>query len=141
MLEFRPKPHLIFALLAIIATPVSVAQSTSCFGHAPWVGATLDGAPCIGNAQEYGPLDYNRRAKYPSNLAPVENAQFPCHVENLMSGNSESVMADIDYTLRAGPNHHRAVNLVIRYRLRQKSTRWISEFPPAECHPHRAIIS
>jgi tetratricopeptide (TPR) repeat protein len=48
-------------------------------------------------------------------------------------------MGDIDYTLRAWPNHHRALNSAIRLRLRGKNIGWSNKLPPAECYLSRAV--
>jgi len=106
---------------------------------APWVGESFWGTTCIGAGQGYGPFDYTQRYRFEKNLNIVEDYHFTPNVENLASGNSGSVMSDIDYTLRAWPNHHRALNSVSRLRLINKEKRPSPKFPPAECYLQRAI--
>lgn len=55
----------------------------------------------------YGPFDYRTEK---SKLEIVEGAHFLPFVESLSRGNTSSTPGgDIDYTLRASPNHHRAL--------------------------------
>lgn len=116
---------------------------------AQWVGQTLSGAPCQGGAQGYGPYDYTNPALNPSRpgepLYLVEIAHFTPRIELLDEAQANKVnrplLPDIDYTLRAFPNHHRALNALIRYyfRLKQsKPSRWTWTTPP-ECYLQRAI--
>jgi len=75
-----------------------------------WVGTTIDGKECWGTKITYGPFDYLQRADFPGELAVVEDNHFDEGVESLKKGMSTSPIGDIDYTLRAWPNHHRALN-------------------------------
>jgi tetratricopeptide (TPR) repeat protein len=61
---------------------------------------------CGDLANAYGPFDY-RTSK--DRLVIVEGAHFTADVESLRRGTTGSLGADIDYTLRASPNHHRAL--------------------------------
>jgi Flp pilus assembly protein TadD len=61
---------------------------------------------CGDLANAYGPYDY-RVAK--AELKPVEDFHFDIGVERLQRGKSGYLAGDIDYTLRASPNHHRAL--------------------------------
>lgn len=85
----------------------------------------------------YGPWDYRKHRG--EQLRLVESAHFPAHVEALIRGNRGTVGADIDYTLRAFPNHHRALVAMARFAERTKQD------PPrhmnftVECWFERAI--
>jgi tetratricopeptide (TPR) repeat protein len=57
-------------------------------------------------ANAYGPYDYRTSR---DQLAIVESVHFTPEVEALRSGSSSSLGGDIDYTLRASPNHPRAL--------------------------------
>jgi tetratricopeptide (TPR) repeat protein len=57
-------------------------------------------------ANAYGPYDYRTSR---DKLAIVEGAHFTPDVEALRSGNTGQIGGDIDYTLRASPNHPRAL--------------------------------
>ncbi|HRF44126.1 MAG TPA: tetratricopeptide repeat protein [Candidatus Competibacteraceae bacterium] len=70
----------------------------------------------------FGPFDYRdpkirQGASNPLHL--VEMAHFTPKVESLIRGNAGTLMQDIDYTLRAFPNHPRALNSVARYERQQ----------------------
>lgn len=86
-----------------------------------------------------GPFDYGNAAQRtnPQEIPIVEGHHFTPQVESLTAGaSSADVMDDLDYTLRAVPNHHRALNAVARYDLQQGGIppRWRS----AECWFDRA---
>jgi tetratricopeptide (TPR) repeat protein len=81
-------------------------------------GQVVPGCGTLENA--FGPFDYRdpeARNGKGSPLSLVENAHFTATVESLTKGISGPLIADIDYTLRAFPNHHRALNAVARYAL------------------------
>lgn len=110
---------------------------------APWVGETFIGVQCTGGDQGYGPYDYLQRQSLAGKLQVVETHHFTPEVEQLQRGKSGSLATDLDYTLRAWPNHHRALNAMMRY---QDSLQRIqiqrlsaSGVPPVECYFQRAI--
>jgi len=109
-------------------------------GYAPWVGNSLDGIPCSGKEQGYGPYNYTNprhRAKY---LPLVNRAHFDQYVETLRGaarGKNATPYGDLDYTLRAFPNHHRALYAIIRYYQRPEGRRDVDT--PPECYLERAI--
>lgn len=99
----------------------------------------------------FGPFDYRpdkqrpseERMSYTEKLNLVQGAHFTPRVENLIGAQSGGQIgppgADIDYTLRAFPNNHRALIAVIRYGEKYKS-----ETPPAlrvsvECYLANAM--
>ncbi len=126
-------PLLATALLILLALPVNAA---------PPCGELRGGW--------YGPYDYTD-AEDRSHLHVVEMYHFTPQVESLISGRSGYLWQDLDYTLRAFPNHHRALYAFIRYELRerQKSQQEkkpylpptsVGEFPvTAACFFDRAI--
>jgi tetratricopeptide (TPR) repeat protein len=67
-----------------------------------------------------------------------ERFHFTASVENLTGGQSGSIPADIDFMLRAWPNHHRALNSLSRYQL-QISREDRQPLAPVECYFQRAI--
>lgn len=73
-----------------------------------------------GYAQGYGPYNYITQK---DKLGIVEGAHFTTDVATLKSGKSGSLENDLDYTLRAFPNHHRALQSVADLALREKSSR------------------
>lgn len=98
------------------------------------------GGPTISNA--YGPYDYTNPQHYAEKLPIVEGAHFSTKVESLKGGiNATLPGSDIDYTLRAFPNHHRALDAMGRYHLSYPNT----IKPPnanysADCYFKRAIV-
>lgn len=104
-----------------------------------FVGNDLSGKPCNGNYQGYGPFDYTERGRYLKELKKVEDYHFTQDVESLVRGSTTTLpYGDLAYTLRAWPNHHRALNAMSRYQLRLK--RRNKSIPIAtECWLQRAI--
>lgn len=117
-----------------------LAYGDNASGAAPWTGDTILGAPCSGKSQGYGPFDYLHRHRLKNDLHLVESAHFNSNVESLVSGakRGRALEWDIDYTLRAWPNHHRALYAVVRYRL-HKGSYINAHLSPAECYLQRAI--
>ncbi|MGZ8161898.1 MAG: CDC27 family protein [Methylobacter sp.] len=110
---------------------------------APYVGETLQGLACVGDPKGYGPYDYSKRHSIPTkHLSIVEEHHFTPNVENLISGSSSGTpYGDLDYTLRAWPNHHRALLSIIRYQLEviKKIRKDKTIKIPPECYLQRAI--
>ncbi|MEQ8690336.1 MAG: tetratricopeptide repeat protein [Pseudomonadales bacterium] len=123
---------------ALFAGEQALAQRS-----APWVGESFDGAPCRGGGQGFGPFDYLQRGGLKQQLYLVESAHFTPEVEQLARGNTGALTGDLDYTLRAWPNHHRALNAMNRYQLRSGastvSAMRRANIPPAECYLLRAV--
>ena len=84
----------------------------------------------------YGPFDYTNPTDFKDNLPVVERYHFSSEVENLEQGMTGSIYGDLNYTLRAFPNHHRALNAMARLELRDG----VGEGnKPASCYFERAI--
>lgn len=83
---------------------------------------------CGSLANAFGPFDYtdaSNRTQQPggaeSPLSLVERAHFTSEVERLISGvSSVSPIDDLVYTLRAFPNHHRALHALATYQVRHQ---------------------
>jgi tetratricopeptide (TPR) repeat protein len=88
-------------------------------------------------ANGYGPYDY-RTSKGPI-LNMVEPHHFSINVEMLIKADTGYIGADIDYTLRAFPNHHRALISAMRYGEKTKSTKPPHMRYSIECYFDRAI--
>lgn len=66
----------------------------------------------------YGPFDYRTQKK---ELQIVEGAHFTPVVERLEGGSASATGGgDIDYTLRASPNHHRALKAMMELARKEK---------------------
>jgi len=84
----------------------------------------------------YGPFDYRTDR---SKLPVVEHAHFDSGVESLTRGKStEDIGGDIDYTLRAFPNHHRALMAMMRLGEREKTSKPRAARYTVECYFRRA---
>jgi len=92
---------------------------------------------CGSLANAYGPYDYRNTDKSALNM--VEGPHFPPKVEALIGGVSGTLGTEIDYTLRAFPNHHRALLAVMRYGEKMKSPQPSDLRYPVECYFDRAL--
>jgi len=116
---------LVLAFLVIPATAQAARNLLTC-GITP-------GQPLTNG---YGPLDFTN-PKHHSKLPIVIGAHFTPEVERLIKGSTGSVHGDIDYTLRAIPNYHRALHAIAKYqRLGRKMHK---RYYNAECYFKRAI--
>ncbi|WP_162883967.1 hypothetical protein [Chromatocurvus halotolerans] len=123
-------------ILSALLSAQSMAQRS-----APWVGDTFDGGSCRGQGQGFGPFDYLGRGALADKLELVERYHFTTDMEQLR-GRSRDLLANLDYTLRAWPNHHRALNAMIRHQLSLDSNQRFMlrdlDIPPVECYLQRA---
>jgi tetratricopeptide (TPR) repeat protein len=85
-----------------------------------------------------GPKDYRHASKAIRDL--VERVHFTQDVESLRRGaTGERIAKDIDYTLRAFPNHPRALLAMSRLSIKQRRNRPAGARWPIECYFERAI--
>lgn len=87
----------------------------------------------------YGPYDYRKRAEFSSNFDLVEGAHFTEDVRAGLKGITGSIGADLDYTLRAIPNHVPALEVMGRYSNKVKMLKLPGAKYPVECYFERAI--
>lgn len=86
----------------------------------------------------FGPFDY--RDSLPEQKGLVESAHFTPAVEALIRGVTARLPGpDIDYTLRAFPNHHRALLATIRLGQREKQVQPGGMRYSVECWLDRAV--
>lgn len=83
----------------------------------------------------YGPFDYRLHG----NLKIVEQAHFTADVEAGIKGSSSFLGDDLSYTLRALPNHPRALTTLAKIALRSKTTHIAHMKYPVECYFERAV--
>ena len=118
---YRTVTALCIGLLATSPFPVFAQASRNVCGE-------------LSNA--YGPYDYRSdRDKLPI----VEIAHFTPEVEALMRGLTSLIGGDIDYTLRAFPNHHRALLAMMRLGERMKSVQPAGAKYTVDCYFQRAV--
>jgi tetratricopeptide (TPR) repeat protein len=101
--------------------------------HAQNLGASVCGS--LQNA--YGPYDYRTDT---DKLAIVERFHFGADVESLRAGmTTHKIGGDISYTLRAFPNHHRALHSIARLGLKEKAARPRGSKYTVDCWFERAM--
>ena len=106
------------------------------FFYAGHIHADLSEFSCGSLQNAYGPFDYrNDKDK----LGVVEAYHFSTEVASLIKGKSGSLGGDIDYTLRAFPNHPRALMAMVQLGWREKTTKVSGAQYSVECYLHRAI--
>lgn len=87
-----------------------------------------------------GPFDYTNPAYKDNQLFQVESAHFTPDVERLIKGNTSfGPNGDLNYTLLAFPNHHRALFSLINLSVREKSDKLRDMNYSVECYFDRAI--
>jgi tetratricopeptide (TPR) repeat protein len=116
MLTLRPTAALLLALCA---------------------GPALAKPFCGDLANAFGPFDY--RTPDPDQLYLVEMAHFTEDVQQGIKGNTGTLGADLDYTLRAFPNHTKALATMARVALRQKTPQLPGARYAVECYFERAV--
>src|SRR6185295_18236483 len=126
------KPMIVFAASALglsallLASPATMATSE--------VEAALDDQRCgpLAPPGQYGPYDYRHATIEQKHL--VEGAHFSRENELLIRGTSQDRPGpDIDYTLRAFPNHPRALKSVMDLALREKTAKPFGVRYSTEC--------
>lgn len=130
-------------LLRVRALAAAVLLGAALGAAAAPTGAEPGDKPrnCGGDLHNhYGPFDY-RHTRGPT-LSLVEDSHFTPGVESLtepVSTSLKTIAGDIGYTLRAFPNHHRALLAMMRLGEQRKT-----DFPPSagytvECYFMRAV--
>jgi tetratricopeptide (TPR) repeat protein len=93
---------------------------------------------CGGLNNAYGPWDYSDADQREKRLPIVEQFHFNSDVETLKSGLSGDLALDLDYTLRAFPNHPRALWAMARLQLRDGYPAG-AKYYSADCYFERAL--
>lgn len=101
------------------------------------VASAAQSAPYCGNLDNaYGPFDYRTRA---DKLHVVESFHFTDEVKSGAGGSGTFIGSNLDYTLRAFPNHTPALAVMARAgALRKKQTLPGAKYP-VECYFERAM--
>jgi tetratricopeptide (TPR) repeat protein len=116
----------------LVRTAAALGLATA----ATLAAAQANGCGPLTNA--FGPFDY--RKVRGEQLQLVEGAHFTPPVESLIHGATATHPGqDIDYTLRAFPNHHRALLAVSRLAERDKTTRPQGMNYSVDCYFERAL--
>jgi tetratricopeptide (TPR) repeat protein len=138
-----PNATVVWRLIFAIALTTSSALVDA--RQLGWPGKTLSGVQCYGIGQGVGPFNYVTQR---SAIGIVEEYHFKPEHEGLADGISISTGKNLDYTLRAVPNHHRALWAMVRWYLLKLEyadrneietlERLREGLPPPECYFHRA---
>ena len=119
-----------------LAIGVVAAIFTSAPASAQGLGTTCGSV--LPAAGQFGPFDY--RTDRGNHLSLVEQGHFTPEVEALIRGaNSRTPAGDLDYTLRAFPNHHRALIAMMTYGERTRSPQPAGANYSVECYFDRAV--
>ncbi|MGH8854476.1 MAG: tetratricopeptide repeat protein [Telluria sp.] len=111
-------------LLALVTAALTLPSLASA---EEFCGKLVDG--------HYGPYDYRSEK---GKLEIVDRAHFTEAVEAGKSGTTSYLGGDLSYTLRASPNHHRALATLARIALRDKTLMVPHMKWPVECYFLRA---
>ena len=95
--------------------------------------------PANSDGRQYGPFNYNDPDARVNKLSVVEAFHFTPQVAQLIRGNTGTLGGDIDYVLRAFPNHPRALNAMAQLALREKTDKPDGSHFTVECWFNRAI--
>lgn len=112
-------PSIPLAALLLVATAASAK---------PYCGELANG---------FGPFDY--REPPPDSLYLVESAHYTEEVAAGVKGNTSTIGGDLDYTLRAFPNHVKALTTMAAVAARSKVNQLPGAKYPVECYFERAV--
>jgi len=124
-------------LMAIANSMVLVAPLLMSAYSVETLGATDNEFRCGSLQNAHGPFDY--RSATPAERGLVEGAHFTPQVEQLIRGQQGYLVSDIDYTLRAFPNHPRALKSMMELGFRSKTDKVFGANWPVWCYFDRAI--
>lgn len=99
--------------------------------------AALGPEVCGSLKNPYGPEDYRTADR--ARITIVTDHHFTTDVELLIKGNAGYIGSDLDYTLRAIPNHPRALVSMTRYGERLSTDKVPNANYPVECYYERAV--
>jgi len=115
----------------------------------PWMSAMLlmaGGAQAAAPAgfcgtlkNAFGPFDYRNAASLPHEYELVTSAHFTPEVEQNIKGTSGYLASDLDYTLRAWPNHPGALSSMSRQSKLEKNLTPRGAKWPVDCYFLRAF--
>jgi tetratricopeptide (TPR) repeat protein len=120
-------PLLAWFFIAIVGSAPAFAEPEG------WICGTLR------SQGQYGPYDY--RTARGESLRLVEGAHFLPDVEALIRGKTSTTAGgDIDYTLRAFPNHHRALIAMTRLSEKEQKAKPVGSHYSIDCWYERAVL-
>lgn len=137
MMSYKTVTKHFFLFVHLVITVFIFSSTANALGKRNNRTCGIENGMPLTNA--YGPWDATK-PEHRDKLPIVLGAHFTPEVESLLMGNRGSIMGDIDYTLRAIPNYHRALASMSKYQ-RQKNTKLsvVDDFYTAECYFERAL--
>jgi len=118
----------LFPRLSILALALLCAAGAASAADKPYCGGLKNG---------YGPFDYRTTPK--SKLGVVEDFHFTEDVQALRKGATGHIGGDLDYVLRAIPNHPQALLLMMRLSQKLRTIKPPGAHFPTECYFERAV--
>lgn len=110
----------------------------ACFAASSSLAQTVGNCGTLSSEGQYGPYDYRGD---PNKLSLVTGAHFTPEVEALIRGKTGARPGgDIDYTLRAIPNNHRALMAMMRLAEVEKNPKPNGSRYTIECWFERAVL-
>jgi len=123
-------------VLASRCSPVLIALLFSAATTLPAASQSAASSACGELRNPYGPFDYR---KDKDKLAVVENSHFTPEVEALVRGVSGPIGAELNYSLRAFPNHPRILVALTRFGEKMKNPQPEGLQFTIECYFDRAL--
>ncbi|MCP5160718.1 MAG: tetratricopeptide repeat protein [Hahellaceae bacterium] len=104
------------------------------------LSSARDNVNCGSLKNGYGPFDYTNYSHQREKLPIVEEHHFTREVEQLQHGKEGRIEGDLDYVLRAFPNHHRALYAMMLLQLRNDKNFVIQrDIYTMQCYLERAL--
>ena len=134
-------PRSVAQLALLLCAAFAVTQADAQFAIRSgteniYPGGQVACGPMGVNLDAYGPYDY-RTDK--DKLPLVENAHFTPGVEQFFERKTGYFGADIGYTLYRFPNHHRALDAMVRLSKRERTDKPRGATFSTECYFERAL--
>ena len=101
-------------------------------------GGTFGQEECGPLRTGFGPWDYTD-PRNERQLINVNGNHFNSNVRNLIRGQTAQIGGDLDYTLRAFPNHHPALDAMLRLSAKERSERPRGTTFTVACYFDRAV--
>lgn len=119
----------------LLAIGLLISATGNVMGDPGLLGASC-GNPF--NNGTVGPYDYENPSDQIQRIPFVETNHFNPDVENLVRGQSSAyIMGDLDFVLRAVPNHHGALVSLMRYDSKRVAAE--RKYFSTECYFQRAV--
>ncbi len=123
----------------LAALPLLLAAALSLISGSSAAQVSAEACGPVWGTRHWGPFDYRRPVAGAGGLGIVERAHFTPKVEAGLGGSTGPIGGDLNYTLRAFPNHHRALLTTARVTKRMKNDQIPGLEWPMECYFERAI--